>query len=205
MIVYDIDKLNEIQVMDLRRKDDEKQQSIKRAVVHLILEEGFQGASISKIARIAGVSPATVYIYYDNKEAMLQDIYREYAEDAARYLLGCLHPGMDGEEIVAQLVRRYYGYIMQNREVFFFIEQFNTCPALYNNCGAARGPAYMNRVLTELKQEHVFNDFDNENLYAILFSPVKMIASRSCESGDAASDRLDELIEMIQKALIRDF
>lgn len=191
--------------MDLRRKDDEKQQNIKRAVVHLILEEGFQGASISKIARIAGVSPATVYIYYDNKEAMLNDIYREYAEDAAHYLLQCLHPGMDGEEVVAQLVRRYYDYIVRNREVFCFIEQFNTCPALYNNCGAAQGSAYMNRLLTELKQRHILGDFDNDNLYAILFSPVKMIASRSCDSGETAEDRLDELIEMIQKALTRDF
>ena len=189
--------------MDLRRKDDEKQQSIKRAVVHLILEEGFQGASISKIARIAGVSPATVYIYYDNKEAMLNDIYREYAEDAAHYLLGCLRPGMDGGEVVAQLVRRYYDYIVSNREVFYFIEQFNTCPALYNNCGEARGSAYLNRLLTELKQKHILGDFDNDN--PILFSPVKMIASRCCDSGDTAEDRLDELIEMIQKALTRDF
>ena len=49
----------------MRRKDDEKQRCIKNAVVQLILEEGFQGASVSKIAKSAGVSPATVYIYYD--------------------------------------------------------------------------------------------------------------------------------------------
>lgn len=189
----------------MRRKDDEKQQSIKKAVVQLILEEGFQGASISKIARMAGVSPATVYIYYDNKDAMLRDIYQEYAEDAAHYLLGCVRPGMDGGEIIAQLVRQYYDYILHNREIFYFIEQFNTCPALYNSCDSARNSACLNRLLTELKQRHVFYDFDNDNLYAVLFSPVKMIASRSCDSGCDDPERLDELIEMIQKALMRDF
>jgi AcrR family transcriptional regulator len=190
-------------VTGVRRKDDEKQQNIKNAVVRLILEEGFQGASISKIARVAGVSPATVYIYYDNKEAMLRDIYREYAGDAVRCLLQCVHPGMDGEEIIAQLVRRYYDYIVRNRDVFYFIEQFNTCPALCGTCRATQGPAYLNRLLTELKQKQIFNDFDNDNLYAILFSPVKMIASRSGDSGEAADDRLDELIRILQKALIR--
>ena len=50
----------------MRRKDDDKEKSIKEAVVKLILQEGFHGTSISKIAKLAGVSPATVYIYYEN-------------------------------------------------------------------------------------------------------------------------------------------
>ncbi len=191
-------------MIDTRKKDDEKQQSIKNAVVRLILEEGFQGASIAKIARTAGVSPATVYIYYDNKEAMLQDIYQECTDDAVHSLAGCVRPGMDGAEIIERLVRRYYGYIVQNREVFYFIEQFDTCPALCNSCNTVRGSAYLNRLLTELKQKHVLGDFDTDNLYAILFAPVKRIACHS-ESDKSAPDRLEELIRMIQKALIQKF
>ena len=34
----------------------------------LILREGINGASVYKIAREAGVSPATIYIYYASKE-----------------------------------------------------------------------------------------------------------------------------------------
>ena len=62
----------------MRKRDDEKEKSIKAAVVKLTLEEGFHGTSISKIAKAAGVSPATVYTYFDSKEIMLQVIYREY-------------------------------------------------------------------------------------------------------------------------------
>ncbi len=184
-----------------RKKDDEKQRNIKNAVVRLILEEGFQGASISKIARSAGVSPATVYIYYDSKEAMIQDIYQECFADAVHYLLECVRPGMSGEEAVAQLVRRYYQYIVRNREVFCFMEQFDTCPALCSGCRAERGPAYVTRLLAELKKKHILGDFDPDNLYAILFSPVKQIACHS-GSGEPPEDRLDELIRMIQKAVM---
>ena len=49
----------------MRRRDDEKERRIKDAVIELMLEEGFHGTSISKIARKAEVSPATVYIYYE--------------------------------------------------------------------------------------------------------------------------------------------
>ncbi len=52
-----------------------------------MLEEGFHGTSISKIARKAEVSPATVYIYYESKEDMLQNIYLEYSEEVYDYLL----------------------------------------------------------------------------------------------------------------------
>ncbi len=186
----------------MRRKDDEKQQSIKNAVVQLILEKGFQGASIAKIAQIAGVSPATVYIYYDNKESMLNDIYRECTQEAVHVLLGCIRPEMGGDEIIDRLIRQYYDYILQNREVFYFIEQFDNCPALSGNCEATRGSAYLDRLLTELKQRRVVYDFDNENLYAILFSPVKRLACHSCECGDCCSDQLDELIRIVQRALV---
>lgn len=186
----------------MRRKDDEKQQSIKNAVVHLILEKGFQGTSIAKIAQAAGVSPATVYIYYQNKEAMLNDIYEECTQDAVHSLLSCVRPGMGGDEIIARLIRRYYEYILQNREVFYFIEQFDNCPALCSGCTGESGYVYLDRLLTELKRNRVVYDFDNENLYAILFSPVKQLACRSCECGACADRQLEELIRIVQRALI---
>lgn len=189
----------------MRRKDDEKQRCIKIAVVQLILEEGFQGTSISKIAKAAGVSPATVYIYYENKETMLREIYLEYSEDAIQYLLQCLSPNMVGEEIIAELIRRYYFFIIENKEVFHFIEQFSTCPVLQSRCGLMKGPANLNQLLTDLKKRQILNNFNNDNLYAILFSPVKMIAVKSCESENIAMERLDELIYIIQKALLKNF
>lgn len=188
----------------MRRKDDEKQRCIKNAVVHLILEEGFQGTSISKIARTAGVSPATVYIYYENKEAMLREIYLEYAEVRIQYLLQCLSPNMAGEEIIAQLIRRYYCFIREHKEVFHFIEQFSACPILQSSCSSIKGPSALNQLLTDLKRRQIINNFNNDNLYAILFSPVKMIAVITCEPENIAMKRLNELIYIIQKALIKD-
>ena len=89
----------------MRKKDDEKERSIKDAVIKLILQEGFHGASISKIAKLAGVSPATVYIYFDNKENMLQDIYTEYSEEIFDYLLDRVDIKMTGQQLLEVLIR----------------------------------------------------------------------------------------------------
>ena len=95
----------------MRQKDEEKKESIKQAVIKLILEQGFHGASIAKIAREAGVSPATVYIYYANKDDMLREIYEEYADQAYFYLLGTINSNMSEQELINTMVRCFYDYI----------------------------------------------------------------------------------------------
>ncbi|WP_160688620.1 TetR/AcrR family transcriptional regulator [Clostridium sp. C2-6-12] len=186
----------------MRRKDDEKQKSIKEAVIKLILKEGFHGTSISKIAKEAGVSPATVYIYYENKEIMLQDIYREYSEEIFDYLIDKLNNCNDGEKIIEILVREYYLYIKDNSEVFHFVDQFSSCPALAKQCSERNGINILNNFFDEMKKNGVFKDFRNENLRAILFYPTKSIVMNSCVENDEKSELLIELIKIIQDILL---
>lgn len=186
----------------MRRKDDEKQKSIKEAVIKLILQEGFHGASISKIAKEAGVSPATVYIYYENKEAMLQDIYREYSEEVFDYLIDKLNNCNDGEQIIEILVREYYLYIKDNSEVFHFVDQFSSCPALAKQCSERSGINILNNFFDEMKRNRIFKDFRNENLRAILFYPTKSIVMNSCVENAEKSELLNELIKIIQDILL---
>ncbi len=187
----------------MRKKDDEKQNSIKKSVVQLILQEGFQGTSISKIAKLAGVSPATVYIYYQNKEEMLRDIYQEYAEEIFEFLLQQLIPGMSGEELIDVLIRQYYHYMLENAEIFHFVDQFSSCPALHEGCQVLQGPISLNIVLREYKELGILNNFNNENIWAMLFYPVKTIALRQHVTETASQELLDEMILIIRKALLK--
>jgi len=186
----------------MRRKDDEKEKSIKEAVIKLILEEGFHGTSISKIAKKAGVSPATVYIYYENKEVMLQDIYLEYSEEIFDYLLSQLNKTMDGQQLIEILVRGYYTYIQENGEIFHFVDQFSSCPALANQCSERKGINNLNNLLDEMKEKRVLKDFRNDNLVAILFYPIKSIAIKQCIGKLEQAELLKEMIRIIQAALL---
>lgn len=186
----------------MRRKDDEKEKSIKEAVIKLILEEGFHGTSISKIAKAAGVSPATVYIYYENKEVMLQDIYLEYSEGIFDYLFSKLKNGMDGEQLIEILVRGYYTYIQENGEIFHFVDQFSSCPALASQCSERKGIINLNNLLEEMKMKKVLKDFQNDNLIAILFYPVKSIATKQCVGKVEEAELLKEMIRIVQDALL---
>ncbi len=186
----------------MRKKDDEKQNNIKEAVIKLILEEGFHGTSISKIAKKAGVSPATVYIYYENKEVMLQDIYQGYSEEIFAYLLSRINQSMEGQQLIEILVRSYYNYIQENEEIFHFVDQFSNCPALACHCRELRGVYRLNSILDEMKARRIIKDFQNENLIAILFYPIKSIAINQTRREEERSELLQEMIKIIQDSLL---
>ncbi len=186
----------------MRKKDDEKERSIKEAVIKLILEEGFHGASISKIAKMAGVSPATVYIYYENKEKMLQNIYNEYSEDIFDYLLSCVDLKMDGQQLIEILIKSYYNYIIQNREIFSFVEQFANCPSLVNSCAGKKGVCHIYSLIEDMKKNQIIKNYRYDNLLAIIFYPVKAIAADSHKSEAERADLLKEMIIIIQDAVL---
>lgn len=186
----------------MRKKDDEKQNSIKKAVISSILKEGLHGTSMSKIAKEAGVSPATVYIYYQNKEIMLQDIYREYSEDIFSYLLAKTNKDMNGKELIEILIKSYYIYIKDNEEIFNFVEQFSSCPVLSNNCAVKKGIFDLYNFFDELKEREVIKNFSNDNLAAIIFSTVKAIYNNNCLTDKEKAANLLEMIKIIQDALL---
>ena len=111
-------------------KDENKQQRIKEAMVRLILRDGIDGISVAKIAREAGVSPATIYVYYDSKEEMLAEVCREYSTAPYRYLMQRVSADMDGSTLIETIVRGCYSFSREHEEIFSFVEQCSRCPTL---------------------------------------------------------------------------
>ena len=74
----------------MRTKDDEKEAALFEATVKLVNETGFASSSVSKIAREAGVSPATIYVYHKNKEDLLVSTYIEIKLNLSKALLSVI-------------------------------------------------------------------------------------------------------------------
>ncbi len=59
----------------MRIKDKEKEKRILIATRDLVNDIGFKAASMSKIAKAASVSPATIYLYFPNQESLFIQTY----------------------------------------------------------------------------------------------------------------------------------
>jgi len=63
--------------MAKRVKSNEKRIALLNATLSLVINNGFHDAPMSKIAKLAGVSPATIYIYFENKQDLINQLYLE--------------------------------------------------------------------------------------------------------------------------------
>ena len=185
----------------MRLKDMEKQQRIKDAMVRLFLREGIDGASVSKIAREAGVSPATIYVYYSSKEEMLAEVFREYAHESYRFLLRQLRPEMDGGELIETLVRSCYAYSTERAEEFSFVEQCSRCPSLAAQVCETDCGCDIFALFHSLQERGAMRRVSDMNLGAVLFAPVRFLAMNRGTAEDSEA-LLSELVRMLQYLLL---
>ena len=71
----------------MRIKDEHKQEAIIRATIKLVNKIGFVSSSVAKIAKEANVSPATIYIYYKNKDDLLVSTFLDIKQQMGAALL----------------------------------------------------------------------------------------------------------------------
>lgn len=112
----------------MRTKDDKKQQALFEATVKLVNEIGFAASSVSKIAKEAGVSPATLYTYYKNKEDLLISTYVDIKMDLSRAIMTDFDDTLPIRDILRTGWFNMVRHIQENRAYYQFIEQFTNSP-----------------------------------------------------------------------------
>ncbi len=55
-----------------------KRERILRAAIDVFAQNGFFNAKVSEIAKAAGVADGTIYLYFDGKEDLLVNIFRDH-------------------------------------------------------------------------------------------------------------------------------
>lgn len=58
----------------MRSRDEVKIQQVHQKALALVAHEGLNGFSMHKLAKAAGVSPATLYIYYQDKDDLILQV-----------------------------------------------------------------------------------------------------------------------------------
>lgn len=58
----------------MRTRDEQKELLVKEKAVELLVKHGFDGFSMQKLAKEAGISPATLYIYYTDREDLIEKL-----------------------------------------------------------------------------------------------------------------------------------
>lgn len=57
-----------------QRKKEIRPQEILAAALKLFVEQGYSATKVAEVARQAGVQPGTIYVYFENKEALFKAV-----------------------------------------------------------------------------------------------------------------------------------
>lgn len=158
----------------MRIKDDKKQRAICNAAIELITAQGFAETSISKIARVADVSPATIYIYFENKEELLNKIYLFVKQELSSELLRGVKPTHSVAEAFKIIWNNFYRYALDHPARFAFTEQFANSPLVERLC-REESMAYFQPLLDLFekgRKEKVFKKISPEIFAAFTFAPL---------------------------------
>lgn len=66
-----------MKIMEKKEKVLDKKSALLTATLTLVNNHGFHNAPMAKIAKLAGVSPATIYLYFENKQDLINSLYLE--------------------------------------------------------------------------------------------------------------------------------
>jgi AcrR family transcriptional regulator len=91
------------------RLNDEKMRQIIDGARRVFLADGFDGASMNEVARVAGVSKGTLYVYFQSKQALFEALIREEHRRTAERL-----SMFDEAEPDVALVLKRFGNALMN-------------------------------------------------------------------------------------------
>lgn len=168
----------------MRYKDENKQEAIFQATIRLINEIGYANISMSKIAKVAGVSVSTLYTYYENKEDMFRKVYVE----AKTTMLAACSSGITESETVRQSIRRIcknlLEFMKENEEYFLFIEQSSNSPLVTESI-SEEVDIYHRPVISVFERginEDILKKTSPVLLIGFCFYPIAQIYKETCHN-----------------------
>jgi len=92
-----------------QRRKDARPEELVAAALEVFVKRGYEGTTLADVARRAGVTKGTIYLYFENKEALFKAVVREtivpviaQGEALARSFTG------SARDLLEQLVREYW-------------------------------------------------------------------------------------------------
>ena len=160
---------------------NDKREEIVRAALELIAENGFHGAPMTMIAEKAGVGAGTIYRYFENKDVLINELYRDLEERLCAAITQGYSPEKPVMERFLHLGTAVLRYCISSPLDFRYLEQFHNSPyGIAHRRDKIFGEADERDVYRKLFEEgvaqHVIKELPLVVLFALAFGPLITVA-----------------------------
>ena len=194
----------------MRTRDENKEQAIRQQAIEMIAKEGLDNFSVNKLARAAGVSPATLYIYYRDRDDLIVQLCGEVSVRMLEMSLKDFDPDMSFEEgLRRQWINRAAHYAEYPLEIQF-IEHVRYSP-YYSKVAAMlteRFKDVMGRFVRNAVERKELQKLPFEVYWSVAFAPLYQLIrfhtqgySMTGEKFQLDDELLTKTLQLVLKAL----
>ena len=193
----------------MRTIDAAKREKVTQTVLQITMEEGLAALSFDKLAKRAGISTGTPYVYYKDKTDMLSCIYTQVYRDLQEGLQEAIHTGRTpGEKLLFGLRQLAKMLLTHPQEAHFFLSvlnapEFVTAETLQEN-GLPAPPLLA--VYQEAIARRLMKTDNIAYINAILFGPLFLILQQHRQSGTpAVMAEVDKVLDLAVSAVLKNW
>lgn len=107
-----------------RSKSVEKSATILQGAMQEFLKHGYAGTSMDQIAKVAGVSKATVYSHFGDKESLFNAVIQDLVQEKFQTVMSLDQPqslGEDPKKVLSEMVTKMLENTLSDRNFHNFI------------------------------------------------------------------------------------
>lgn len=170
----------------MRTIDTAKRDKVTETVLQIAMEEGLAALSFDKLAKRAGISSGTPYVYYKDKTDMLSSIYAQVWLRLQDGLQQAIDTGRTaGEKMFFGLMQLAKTLLAQPREAYFLLSvlnapEFVTAETLQEH---PLPPPPLMAVYQEAIARRLMKTDNIAYINAMLFGPLFLILQQHRQSG----------------------
>ncbi len=163
----------------MRSQLKEKEIRVLDATLELVNNSGFHAASMSKIAKLANVAPATIYLYFKNKQDLINKLYLYIKAEFCEYAFRNYNEKAtvkDGFKLIWYNIAQYQ---IRNVKEAMFLSMTDITPMVDEN-SKEKGLEHLKPLLDlweRGKQEGIIKNYSVFLLYAYTVNPLSFLVS----------------------------
>ena len=167
----------QIHLMTIQTKSEIKRYALVKATITLVNNNGFHATPMSKIAKMANVSPATIYLYFENKQDLVNKVYIDVKAAFTAYAFETYQDNMPVAQGFEIIWKRISDFKLNEGEEALFLAQCDNTPVIDEDSRQV-GIKHLQPLLDlweRGRQEGIIKPLSDYLLYAYTINPLSFL------------------------------
>jgi AcrR family transcriptional regulator len=185
--------------MSATSKSQTKREALVRATIKLVNNNGFHAAPMSRIAKMAEVSPGTIYLYFENKQDLINQVYIEVKASFSNFAFMDYEEHFSVEKGFEKIWKNIAVFKLKDVEEAMFLSQCDNTPMM-DEASRKEGLKHLQPLLdlwVRGQNEGIIKKVSPYMLYAFSIYPMAFLMNmQQRELYQLSSNHIDEAYKM---------